>query len=129
MFRSLFEIIDRIRRPSQPMLPFGGLTEEDIKLLELLATKREYRAFIKALDCRSHIIADSLLSSPDAYHDTLRKGTLIGLRTAGTLVDEILAQRKHASQSERSRLDRSPDLLQRTAATYGSPAWANPDKH
>ena len=122
MFRSIFELIDRIRSPESSR-PKYDLSEEDFKYLELLRDKKEFEVYLKAVDRQANFIADGLLASQDSYNDTLQKGILLGLRKAGTLVDEILQQRHHAAESKRRRTDRGPDQLQRTAALFGSPAW------
>ena len=122
---SLFRRIrDWLKPPPQTGLPLS-LTQGDFNALRRLRGMEEYDVFLKVLDDRLKFIGDSLLASTDAYTDGLLKGQALGLKRAGTLVDEILLTQEHKVESERRQNDARDARAEssRKLGLYGTPAW------
>lgn len=102
-----------------------NLTPQELNALRELSISPEYRIWQEALDRRSILVSEKLLTAGDAFRLAQLQGTLLGLRLAGTLVDEALQQETNAA-NERSRQPHKRDrdaALRNTA--YGTPAWPN----
>ena len=116
----LFSLFRPSPAPESPL----GLTREQIHLLGVLKNTEEWGVYLEALARLVNIESEVLLSSQDAYHDTLRKGILLGLRRAASLVDEILTKAEQNEQ-QRNRAEQRREYADsiRKFALYGTPAW------
>ena len=105
-------------------IPFG-LTNAEWNDLKALRADRGFDAWLRALDGITKLHAEAMLSgtlSDAELH--FRRGLVMGVRKAATLIDE-LKQSEDAFLDEHKR--REPrERAGRTAALYGSPAWSKP---
>lgn len=115
-----------IFRPPQPSGHPFGLTAPQVEALKRLSLEDDYHVWQDALDACVKLTSEQLLAAGDAFHLAKLQGTLLGLRRAGTLVDEVLQHEAHAS-AERSRINSKPAVndAARRLATFGTPAWTD----
>jgi hypothetical protein len=115
-------IADLFRKPT-PTGRAGNLTEAQFQALKRLSISDDYRIWQSVLDQRVMLQAEQLLAAGDAFRLAQLQGTLVGMRLAGSLVDEALQYEAHA-ENERSRPkpsnERRPEHAR--ATLYGTPA-------
>ena len=122
MMKLFRPIRDFFRKPA-PTGRKNHLTEAQFLALKRLSISDDYRAWQDVLDARAILVSEQLLAAGDAFRLAQLQGTLLGLRLAGSLVDEALQYEAHA-ENERSRPkpsnERRPEHAR--AALYGTPA-------
>ena len=115
--------------PAPPTGHFLGITTSQMQALHKLASVEEYEVFRSVLDLRLTLESEKLLAAGDAFSLARQQGVLLGLRAAGTLVDEVLQHEAHAANEQRSRQHRQQSAANRSASAaanslYGTPAWS-----
>lgn len=116
------KIADYFRKPSEVATRPHNITDAQFAALKRLSVEGDYRTWQDVLDQRVTLIAEQLLAASDPFRLAQLQGTLVGLRLAGSLVDEALQYDLHA-EHERRR----PDTTARSTAAadralYGTPA-------
>ena len=129
MFKPLLQILRerraRSRTPDQPLpLPLD-LSSDEIDALSAIPSA-SWTVYLQALDKLTTLESETLLSSRDSALLNETRGLILGLRRAGTLVDEILIKVKevHAFNDKlRTNAALRAAAEHRVAALYGSSAW------
>ena len=126
MFR---KIRDLFRPAPLPSGHFLNLTTHQVQSLLKLASVPEYDVYRSALDLRVNIEGEKLLAAGDAFQLARMQGILVGLRAAGTLVDEVLQYEQHVANEQRNRQRQQQYIADRTASAaanslFGTPAWS-----
>lgn len=119
----LRKIKDLVHPPKPTKLPYGLKDSEYSKLKELVSHPH-WKDYTSLLDTLATFLTEDMLSSSTTEAVMFYRSYIIGIRRAGTIVDEII-QNKEATDA-RSRPD--PGRMARTAgerrnATYGTPFW------
>ena len=107
---------------------FLNLTTPQLQALYKLASLPEYEVYREALDLTLKLQSEKLLAAGDAFQLARMQGILVGLRAAGTLVDEVLQHEQHVANERTQRAKRHQYATERTAAAaanslFGTPAW------
>jgi hypothetical protein len=104
------------------------LTEDDTEELIHLSFTKEWDFYTRLLDNAIYIEAENLLTSPPELVEKLR-GTILGLRKAGTILSQIAEEKEQRDARGRDReRDRESRELARNRNTFATPFW-NPDSN
>lgn len=127
LFRRLADIIS----PPKPIVseagfvvPFG-LTPSEWSSLKDLSTRPEWPIFLATLDFCVIVSAEQLLAAPKDESIHFHRGMVAGLRKAGTIIHEAIAN-ENAWKNEQHQRSRVIDSSGRNVALFGSPAWRKP---
>jgi len=122
LLQAMRQLLGLARTPlREPML---GLAPGEVSQIAELRHEPHWQTYLDALDSAAILYGEAILQSRDAAVIHELRGTVIGLRKAATIVDEILHRR-----DELDRVNQSRDELaqrregRRDAALYGTPAW------
>ena len=125
MFKKLRNLFAQAPAPTGHAL---NLTQPQMEMLRRLASSADFRGFQDLLDARLMLQSEKLLAASDPFRLAQLQGTLLGIRIAGSLVDEALQHEEH-DLAQRSRTDRhAANTAERRAialksGTFGTPAW------
>lgn len=112
-----------ILKPKPITNPYG-LKDGQIAKLKGLSTNTAFKDFQELLDSLCTLLAEGLLLESDEANLHMTRGYILGLRRAGTIVDEIInslesadvGQRRDAAREQRER-------ERRRLATFGTGFW------
>lgn len=125
-FRRLADILDaKPAREGDPVAPPYELTDHEIAGLRDLRRLEEWEIFLTALDRRTVLVGEGMITARDtvALHEA--RGVIMGLRIAGTLVDEILKSDTIRKDADERRRSNESDAGRRiAAATINTPAFS-----
>ncbi len=118
-FRTIREILTPPIPTDVPVLPFN-LTRDDLRQLGDLRDTPEFSIFLELLDTVAIFYGEQLLVTTDYDRLLDLRGTINGLRRAGTLIDDLQTQDKQ--RNARPNASR-PDPDSRARALVSTPFW------
>lgn len=130
LFRRLAEILSPPKASQTEagyVIPFG-LTPPEWEALKTLRERPEWPIFLQALDFVAILSAEQLLVAAKDESLHFHRGMALGLRKAGTLLDEALVDEKNWKHEQQQRTRIASDPAGRSVALFGSPGWRNPQR-
>ena len=116
MFKKLRELI----RPKEGILPFD-LTPSELHALKEIRSHPQWGQYLSFLDKLTTFYGESMLQATKSEDVLFYRSYILGLRRAGTVVDELIKE-EEARDARRKSGPTDLDLtIKRAAATYGTP--------
>lgn len=119
----LLKTLKSIVRPKKQTEPFE-LAPSDLARLRDLRSHPHWDTYLKLLDKLTSFLAEDMLNTSDVQAVLHYRSAILGVRRAGTLVDELIKadEAKDARQRDREHTRRNLDES-RAIATFGTPYW------
>ena len=121
LLRKIKEILNPPKSQDTPL----SLTKGDIAKLKSLRGALGWKEYQALLDRLAALYGEQLLGKSDNNEIHFLRGSILALRRAGTIVDEIIQhmEGKDAERDRRAADDERRTELARRLATYGTPFW------
>lgn len=118
----MFKKIREILSPKQPTHNPYNLKDSELAALTELRSHPHWKYYIHLLDTLTTFLHEDMLASEDANLPFYR-AQILGVRRAGTIVDELIQQEKAKDARTRERSNTDGRDESRKLAAFGTPYW------
>jgi len=121
LIRKIKEIL---KPPPSTGIPLN-ITAGELERLKELRSSKGWQDYVRLLDRLSTLYGETLLGKSDNAEVHFYRGSILALRRAGTIIDEITRtmEGKDAESRKREHDSTVRRELQQRLATYGTPFW------
>lgn len=103
-----------------------GLSAERVAQLRSLRSHPNWKTYVDLLDNLIMMYAEALLASNNHAEQNFYRGTVVGIRKCGLIIDEILKAEEPNEKNARTDATQHKRAEQRALATWGSSLYHRP---